>query len=50
METIEKTRNQIDDKYKWDLNSLFKDDKEYKKAYEEVFKLVDEVVKYAVTV
>ena len=46
MKTIEKTRNQIDDKYKWDLNSLFKDDKEYKKAYEEVFKLVDEVVKY----
>ena len=46
METNEKTRNQIDDKYKWDLSSLFKNEEEYKKAYDEVFKLVDEVVKF----
>lgn len=31
METNEKTRNQIDDKYKWDLSSLFKNEEEYKK-------------------
>ena len=46
METNEKTRNQIDDKYKWDLSSLFKNEEEYKKAYDEVFELVDEVVKF----
>ena len=46
METLEKSRNEIDDKYKWDLSSLFKNIDEYKKAYDKVFKLVDEVVKY----
>ena len=46
METLEKSRNEIDDKYKWDLSSLFKNKDEYKKAYDEVFKLVEEVVKF----
>ena len=46
METLEKSRNEINDKYKWDLSSLFKNIDEYKKAYDEVFKLVDEVVKF----
>ena len=46
METKENKRSEIDDKYKWDLSSLFKTDEEYKKAYDEVFKLVDEVVEF----
>ena len=46
METNIKTRSEIDDKYKWDLSSLFKDKKEYDAAYKEVFKLVLEVIKF----
>ena len=46
METLEKSRNEIDDKYKWDLSSLFKNIDEYKKAYDKVFELVDEVVRF----
>ena len=43
---MEKKRSEIEDKYKWDLSSLFKNDEEYKHAYDEVLKLVDEVVKF----
>ena len=43
---MEKKRSEIEDKYKWDLSSLFNSDEEYKKAYDEVFNLVDEVVKF----
>ena len=46
METNEKKRSEIDDLYKWDLSSLFKDKKEYDAAYKEVFKLVLEVIKF----
>lgn len=46
MDTVEKKRNEIDDKYKWDLSSLFKNKEEYQKSYDKVFKLVDEVVKF----
>ena len=34
------------DKYNWDLTRLFKSEKEYKSAINEVNKLLDEIVKY----
>ena len=43
---MEKKRTDIDDKYKWDLSSLFNNVDEYKKAYDEVFKKVEEVAKF----
>ena len=43
---MEKKRSEIDDKFKWDLSCLFNNVDEYKQAYDEVFKLVDEVAKY----
>ena len=46
MDTNVKKRSEIDDKYKWDLSSLFKNDTEYRKAYKEVFSLIDEVIKF----
>jgi len=46
MAKTEKVRSDIEDKYKWDLSSLFKNDEEYKKSYDKVFELVDEVVKF----
>lgn len=46
MDTNVKKRNEIDDKYKWDLSSLFKNDTEYRKAYKEVFSLIDDVAKF----
>lgn len=46
MANLEKNRNEIDEKYKWDLSSLFKDDEEYKEAYDRVFVLVEEVIKF----
>ena len=46
MDTNVKKRCEIDDKYKWDLSSLFKNDTEYRKAYKEVFSLIDDVAKF----
>ena len=46
MANTEKMRSEIDNEYKWDLSSLFNSVEEYNKAYDKVFELVDEVLKY----
>lgn len=46
MENLEHIRSEISDDYKWDLSSLFKNIDEFQKAYDDVFKLVDEVYKF----
>lgn len=46
MANLEKKRNEIDEKDKWDLSSLFNNKEEYKKAYDKVFELVGEVVQF----
>ena len=46
MANLEKKRNEIDEKDKWDLSSLFNSKEEYKKAYDKVFELVEEVVQF----
>ena len=46
MANTEKMRSEIDDKFKWDLSSLFCDKEEYDRAYNHVFELVDEIVSY----
>lgn len=43
---MEKKRSEILDKYKWDLSFLFKSIDEYKDSYDQVLKLVDEIVKF----
>ena len=43
---MEKKRSEILDKYKWDLSCLFKSIYEYKDSYDQVLKLVDEIVKF----
>lgn len=46
MANLEKKRNEIDDKYKWDLSSLFKNEEEFSASYDNVFKLLEEVLKF----
>lgn len=41
-----KLRNEIDDKYKWDLSSIFKTDDEFLKEYEIVKKDINEISNY----
>ncbi|NLL44422.1 MAG: oligoendopeptidase F [Mollicutes bacterium] len=42
----EKLRSEIDSKYKWDLESLYKSDNDWEKEYEEVDKKIDKLAKY----
>ena len=39
-------RNQIEEKYKWDLTKIYKDIEEFNKDYEEVLKQIEEIKKY----
>ena len=38
-------RKDIDNKYKWDLTKIIKDDKEYKEMYDKVVELSDNILK-----
>ena len=38
-------RKYIDNKYKWDLTKIIKDDKEYKEMYDKVVELSDNILK-----
>lgn len=42
----EKLRNEIEDKYKWDLSAIYSSDEEWKKDYEEVKSLLPTIEKY----
>lgn len=42
----QKTRNDIDDKYKWDLTAIFKNDEEFLKALDKSKDLVGEIIKF----
>ncbi len=42
----EKTRNQIDDKYKWDLTDLYQNWGEWDKDYETIFPYIEELATY----
>ena len=42
----DKARNEIDDKYKWDLTDFYKTDEEFYQDCEEVIKIIDELAKY----
>lgn len=42
----EKLRSEIEEKYKWDLSSLYKNEEEYNKDFENLNKLVDEICKF----
>lgn len=46
MASLEKLRSEIEDKYKWDLTSMYKNEEEYEKDFNELKKLIDEVKKY----
>ncbi len=41
-----KNRNEVPDKYKWDISEYCKDDKEFNELYEEAKKMVDELPNY----
>ena len=42
----QKTRNDIDDKYKWDLTAIFKNDEEFLKELDKSKDLVSEIIKF----
>lgn len=42
----EKLRSEIEEKYKWDLSSLYENEDQYNKDFEELNKLVDEICNY----
>ena len=41
-----KTRAEVEDKYKWDLTDLFKDEKDFDKSFKQAKKDVGELKKY----
>ena len=41
-----KTRAEVEDKYKWDLTDLFKDEKDFDKSFKQAKKDVCELKKY----
>ena len=41
-----KTREEINDKYKWDLTTIFKNKDEFEKFYNETKELIEEFIKY----
>ena len=41
-----KDRNDVPEKYKWDLTSIFKDDVEFENTYQEIVKSVDKLSTY----
>lgn len=43
-------RNEIDEKYKWDLTTIFKDDESYNKEYSEVKEKIKDIEKYKDTI
>lgn len=42
----QKTRSEIDNKFKWDLATIFKDEDEFETAINEVLKLCDDVISF----
>ena len=42
----QKTRDQIEDKYKWDLTTIFKNDNEFLAEYEKVKQIIPEISNY----
>ena len=42
----QKTRNEIDEKYKWDLTTIYKTDEDFKKELQEVKKDLEKVTEY----
>ena len=46
MASLEKLRSEIEDKYKWDLTLMYKNEEEYQKDFDELKKLVSEIKKY----
>ena len=46
MASLEKLRSEIEDKYKWDLTLMYKNEEEYQKDFDELKKIVSEIKKY----
>ena len=42
---MEKNRSEIDNKYKWDLSKMIKDDKEYQEIIAKIKLLSDKILK-----
>lgn len=42
----QKTRNEINDKYKWDLTAIFKNDEEFLKELDKSKDLTSEIIKF----
>ena len=46
MGKLQKTRDEIETKYTWDLTLIYKTDKEFEKDYEKVSKEINDITKY----